>query len=193
MIIHIVLTTAGVDVGPFDIYQWVFPNWSLVAADVDRNTLVIGADYTVDDLATEIEIISTGLCNERLNLTIGTTTTTTTSSTTSTTTTEAPTTTTTTTTDFPCHGYNVNNYSGNPEDFNYVDCNGDVQIESVPATNGYIEVCGRSYTENPNLNIEYVETCVPPTTTTTTTEAPTTSTTTTTTTETPTTTTTTTL
>lgn len=104
MIVFVQLTSAGVDVGPFDIYQWLAPNWVLVESGVSRATLILGANYTVDDNATIIRVQSSGACDNYLDLVIGTTTTTTTTealATTTTTTTVEPTTTTTTTTEEP--------------------------------------------------------------------------------------------
>lgn len=101
MLVFIQLTTAGAEVGPFDIYSYVFPGpFVLVDSGVSRATLIAGANYTVPDDATVVRVQSSGLCDNFKDLFIeGTTTTTTT-------TTEAPpeettTTTTTTTTETP--------------------------------------------------------------------------------------------
>lgn len=103
MIVFVQLTSAGVDVGPFDVYQWLAPNWVLVESGVSRTTLILGTNYTVDDGATIIRLQSSGACDNYLDLVIGTSTTTTTTTgeptTTTTTTTLAGTTTTTTTTE----------------------------------------------------------------------------------------------
>lgn len=95
--VFIQLTTAGIDVGPFNLYS----DLDLVTpfdTGVSRAVLVTGATYYIDGSPTYITIQSTGVCENDIILAIVTTTSTsTTALTTTTTTTVVPTTTTTTT------------------------------------------------------------------------------------------------
>jgi len=90
-----------------------------------------------------------------------TTTTTTTAAPTTTTTTEAATTstttageiTTTTTTAIPCMCTSIENPMPTPNNFNYVDCDGNPQMAEIAPFTTLNNICLASYTPNPELNI----------------------------------------
>jgi hypothetical protein len=97
----IILSTAGTDVGPFDLYSDVDGYTSSFATGISKTVLLSGYSCTtVPDGTTIIKVQSYGTCTNYILLTISgtTTTTTSTSSTTSTTTTTTTTTTATPTT-----------------------------------------------------------------------------------------------
>ena len=90
----ITLTTAGVDVGPFDLYSDVDGYVSAFETGVSRAALVAGyTSYVVPDGTMTIKVQSYGTCNNYLYLVVdGAVTTTTTTSTSSTSTTTSTTT-----------------------------------------------------------------------------------------------------
>jgi hypothetical protein len=93
MTVTIILTLAGNDTGPFDLYSDVDGYTNAFIVGVSRGVLVTGLTTgTVPDGTTNILVQSTGVCDRDLYLTVAgaPTTTTTTSTTTSTTTTIAP-------------------------------------------------------------------------------------------------------
>ena len=93
MTVTIILTLAGNDTGPFDLYSDVDGYTSAFIVGVSRGVLLTGLTTgTVPDGTTNILVQSTGACERDLYLTVAgaPTTTTTTSTTTSTTTTIAP-------------------------------------------------------------------------------------------------------
>ena len=86
MTLYIQLTSAGTDVGPFNLYS----NLSGVpfAVGVAKSTLLAGANYTtVPDGTTVVQIESSGVCENSIYITVDATTTTTTTEQISTTTT----------------------------------------------------------------------------------------------------------
>lgn len=98
MTVLITLTTAGTDSGPFNLYSDLDGYTSAFATGVSKSALVAGySSSAVPDYTSIIRVLSTGVCTNYIDITLGTTTTTTSSSTSTTTTTVAPTTTTTTT------------------------------------------------------------------------------------------------
>lgn len=99
MTIYIILTIAGTDVGPFDLYSNVTsPTFGDPAfkEDVSRADLVAGYTTTAPDGTTQVKVQSTGNCTNSIIIDLGVTTTSTSSTTTTTTTSPATTTTTTT-------------------------------------------------------------------------------------------------
>jgi len=101
MNVYIILTTAGTDTGPFDLYSDVDGFATAFETAVSKASLVAGYSTTAPDGSTQIKVVSTGNCTNSVIIDIGvcatTTTTTTIVSTTTTTTTIVSTTTTSTT------------------------------------------------------------------------------------------------
>ena len=164
MTVTIILTLAGNDTGPFDLYSDVDGYTSAFIVGVSRGVLVTGLTTgTVPDGTTNILVQSTGACERDLYLTVaGAPTTTTTSTTTSTT--------STTTTSIPCYNYIV---EGVPSiDIEWTDCDG---IPDSATVTDAIIICAQQYSvysTGGEGNITETSYCGSTTTTTTTTPNP---------------------
>lgn len=87
-IVKVTLSTAGVDSGPFNIYQNTDGYVTPVATAISRTVMTTtGYDVTVDSLATTVKVLSTGVCDNYDLIPISATTTSTSTSTTTSTTT----------------------------------------------------------------------------------------------------------
>ncbi len=151
MIVTIILTTAGTDTGPFNLYSDVDGFVSAFETGVSKAALLAG--YTtslVPNGTTIIRVMSANiLCTNFIDIVIGgecttTTTTSSTSTTTSTTTEVPPTTTTTTTTEAPvdCTEYSV---VGSPSiSIEWFACSGEFLTQTVGS--GGILICAETGT-----------------------------------------------
>ena len=97
MNVHIILTIAGTDTGPFDLYSDVGGFATAFESGVSKASLVAGYNATPPDGATQIKVVSTGNCTSFVIIDIGVCATTTTTSSSSTTTSSTSSTSTTTT------------------------------------------------------------------------------------------------
>jgi len=92
MTVLITLTTAGVDSGPFNLYSDIDGYTAAFESGVSQAALLAGySSSLVPDYTTIVRVLSTGVCNNYVDITLTSGTTTTTTST------IVPTTTTTTT------------------------------------------------------------------------------------------------
>ena len=90
MTVLITLTTAGADSGPFSLYSNLDGYTAAFESEIDTTALLAGyPSAAVPDYTTIVRVMSTGVCNNYVDITLasGTTTTTSTSSSSSTTTT----------------------------------------------------------------------------------------------------------
>jgi len=68
MIALITLTTAGLDIGPFDIYSDSTGPFVLAQSNISRDILLNGYSATVPDGTKNIKLVSTGDCkNYQIN------------------------------------------------------------------------------------------------------------------------------
>ena len=72
MIVYIILTIAGTDSGPFDLYSDVDAFAAAFETDVSRAALVAGyTTFAVPDGATQIKVQSTGSCTNYIIIDVG--------------------------------------------------------------------------------------------------------------------------
>jgi hypothetical protein len=113
----VIITSAGTDTGPFNLYSDVDGFVSAFETGVSKASLLAGyLTSSVPNGTTIIRVMSdNGLCTNYIDITVGGDcgTTTTTSSTTTTTTTAAP---------LECLCYHILNETAGPLDYTYVEC-----------------------------------------------------------------------
>ena len=63
MYIYIVITSAGIDAGPFNLYSDTDGYISAFSSNVSKATLEAGYSVEVPDGTTIVRIVSTGVCN----------------------------------------------------------------------------------------------------------------------------------
>ncbi len=78
MNIYVTITSAGADVGPFNLYSDVDGFISAFDTNVDKSTLLAGYSTTAPNGTTTVRIISVGVCTNYIDVVVGATTTTTT-------------------------------------------------------------------------------------------------------------------
>ena len=75
MIVFIQLTGVGVDSGPFNLHADANP--TPFAVGISRSSLLLGTNFAIPDGSATVTVVSTGVCEDSIVITITTTTTTT--------------------------------------------------------------------------------------------------------------------